>query len=165
MSKKSVFFTGHRNFPLASDPAFIEHFTYVLFGCVEDGVTDFYAGGAYGWDAFCSLSVIVLKKRFPDVKLHLVLPCPPKIQTADWNEKNKDEHSLILTFSDDIEIVSDNYTKDCMKKRNARLVELGDICICYYNENDFRSGTGQTVRMAQKANKTIFNLYTTIRST
>lgn len=164
MSKKSCFFTGHRNFPLANDPAFIEHFTYVLFGCVEDGVTDFYAGGAYGWDSFCSLSVILLKKCY-DVKLHLILPCPPEQQTLKWSDAQKAEYNIIHGFADDIEIVSDNYTKDCMKKRNARLVELGDICVCYFNENDFRSGTGQTVRMAQKANKTIFNLYTTIRST
>ena len=52
-----------------------------------------------------------------------------------------------------------------MKKRNARLAELGDICICYYNEKDFRSGTGQTVRMAEKAGKRIINMYTISENT
>ncbi len=33
-----------------------------------------------------------------------------------------------------LEIVSPHYDKNCMKKRNERLVELGDICLCYYNK-------------------------------
>ena len=165
MPKTSCFFTGHRSFLPKNDPAAAKNLMFIITALAEEGVTDFYAGGAYGWDAFCALSVIVLKKRFPDVKLHLILPCPPEQQTLKWSDEQKAEYNIIQGFADDVKIVSDNYTKDCMKKRNARLVELGDICICYYNENDFRSGTGQTVRMAQKANKTIFNLYTTIRST
>ena len=45
-----------------------------------------------------------------------------------------------------------------MKKRNQRLVELGDICVCCYNENRIRSGTGQTVRIAEKQGKEIINI-------
>lgn len=47
-----------------------------------------------------------------------------------------------------------------MKARNARLVELAsDYCICYWNPKNFRSGTGQTVRMAQKKGIEIINLF------
>ena len=46
-----------------------------------------------------------------------------------------------------------------MKARTARLVELAsDYCICYWNPKDFRSGTGQTVRMAQKKVIEIINM-------
>ena len=34
-----------------------------------------------------------------------------------------------------------------------------DYCICYWNSKDFRSGTGQTVRMAQKKGIEIINLF------
>ena len=46
-----------------------------------------------------------------------------------------------------------------MKERNQKLVDLADtLCICYWNENDNRSGTGQTVRMAEKKGLIIKNL-------
>ena len=159
MSAKSCFFTGHREFTIDDNPAVADHFKYVLSDCVENGITDFYTGGAYGWDAFCALSVIIMKKHAPHVRLHLVLPCPPEQQTLKWSDSQKAEYDMILEFADDVEIVSKEYTKDCMKKRNARLVELGDMCVCYFNQKDSRSGTGQTVRMAEKAGKTVINLY------
>ena len=46
-----------------------------------------------------------------------------------------------------------------MKERNQRLVDLADICICYYNENNSRSGTGQTVRMVQKKGIQLINIF------
>ena len=47
-----------------------------------------------------------------------------------------------------------------MKIRNARLVELAsDYCICYWNPKHYRSGTGQTVRMAQKKGIEVIDLF------
>lgn len=46
-----------------------------------------------------------------------------------------------------------------MKKRNARLIEHADCCVCYYNVKRSASGTGQTVRMALNRNMTIINLF------
>lgn len=61
---------------------------------------------------------------------------------------------MYMTYSD-----SERYYDGCMKGRNARLVELATVCcICYWNVNDKRSGTGQTVRMAQKKGIEIINL-------
>lgn len=157
MPKTSCFFTGHRNAP--SNTFIISKTGSVITDLIKEGVTDFYAGGAVGWDTICARLVLSLKEKYPQIKLHLVLPCPPEQQTLKWNDMQKKEYNMILRQADRIDIVSDNYGKDCMKKRNSRLVELGDICICYYNENDFRSGTGQTVRMAQKADKKIINMF------
>lgn len=48
----------------------------------------------------------------------------------------------------------------CMKERNARLVELAsECCIAYWNANNKRSGTGQTVRMAQKKGLEVINIF------
>ena len=40
------------------------------------GVTDFYNGGAIGFDMLCAKTVIALKAEYSDIKLHLLLPCP-----------------------------------------------------------------------------------------
>lgn len=158
----SCFFTGHRSFSIERDDV-LEDLTSLFHILAESGFTDFYCGGAKGWDTYCGFAVKVLKKYYPQVKLHLVLPCPPEKQTLNWKEDEKEEYNILLKIADSIEIISNDNDKDCMKKRNVRLVELGDICICYFNKKDTRSGTAQTVRMAQKANKTVLNMCFSIK--
>ena len=47
-----------------------------------------------------------------------------------------------------------------MKQRNARMVELVDCCVAYYDESsNARSGTGQTVRMADLKGIEVINLF------
>ena len=59
--------------------------------------------------------------------------------------------------ADTVEICSEHYFDGCMKLRNQRLVDLTDVCVCYYSGKQ-RSGTGQTVRMAERQGKVIVNL-------
>ena len=153
---KSVCFTGHRNIKETAElkKALIKQ----LVKLIDQGTTDFYAGGAVGWDMLCERTVIELREKYPYVKLHLVLPCPAEEQTAKWNENDKREFMDLLSAADTVEICSEHYYDGCMKVRNQRLVELSDVCVCYYNESNKRSGTGQTVRMAERQGKEIINL-------
>ena len=154
----SCLFTGHRYAP--ENALLIAKTRDVLSDLIENReVTEFYAGGAVGWDTICASLVLSLKEIYPKISLHLVLPCPPGIQSAKWNSDQKEKFNSILKRVSSIEIISDEYTKDCMKKRNARLVERGEICVCYFNENDSRSGTAQTVRMVRGSGKEIINMY------
>ena len=158
--KKSACFTGHRT--LMTD---MNSFSALLLSVIEQmitdrNITDYYAGGAYGFDAIASLSVLQLKEKYPEVRLHLILPCSNEGQTDGWNTKRKTEFENILGLADSVEQVSERYYNGCMKARNARLVELAsDYCICYWNPKNFRSGTGQTVRMAQKKGIEVINLF------
>ena len=157
---KSVCFTGHRT--IAEDKETLSARLYALLErlVTEKKVTDFYTGGAVGWDALAALTVLKLRESYPEVKLHLVLPCPFEEQSAKWNEAQKAEYQHILGLADNVEQVSDRYYNGCMKARNARLVELAsDYCICYWNPKHYRSGTGQTVRMAQKKGIEVINLF------
>lgn len=155
---QSCFFTGHRNAP--SNALIVAKTGDVIIDLItKKGVTNFYAGGAIGWDTTCESLILSLKGIYPQIRLNIILPCPPEIQSAKWNDEQKEKYNRILKAANSIEIVSRNQDNDCTKKRNARLVELGDICLCYYNEKNFRSGTGKTVRMAQKAEKQIINMY------
>ncbi len=157
---RSACFTGHRTIK-----ADICTFSALLSSVIEmliadKGVTDFYAGGAYGFDAVSAFSVLHLKENYPEVKLHLILPCSKEEQSRKWTAEQKAEPEKLLGLADSVEYVSDRYYNGCMKTRNARLVELAsDYCICYWNPSNFRSGTGQTVRMAQKKGIKIINLF------
>ena len=155
---KKVFFTGHRTTSFHTDD--LRSLVRMLRKFISEGTVDFYAGGAKGWDmTFADMVLRFREDDVPLVKLHLVLPCPPEEQTARWNKYDKEEYQEILEAADSVEIVSEHYDKNCMKKRNERLVELGDICLCYYNEKRIRSGTGQTVRLAEKSGREIINFY------
>lgn len=154
---KSVSFTGHRkvDFTYEIKTALIN----TLENLIKDGATDFYAGGAVGWDMLCSFIVIMLRKKHPHIRLHLVLPCSESEQTDKWDKIQKSCFSRIKSLADTIEYTSDIYFKGCMKKRNARLVKYADCCICYYNKsNKFFSGTGQTVRMAIEKGIEVINI-------
>lgn len=132
---KSVFFTGHRTNSFYTED--MRNLLRLLRKFASEGTVDFYAGIARGWDiTFESFVLLMRRDDFPFIKLHLVLPCPPEEQTANWNKSDKEEYQEILEAADSVEIVSEHYDKSCMKKRNERLVELGDICLCYYNERE-----------------------------
>lgn len=127
-------FTGHRphKFPwryneadsrcVALKTAMTEHITKL----VEDGVTDFYNGGADGVDCWASLIVLELRKKNPALRLHLILP--HKGQENKWSDSAQERYHLILNQADSIEYVSYEYYDGCMLDRNHRLVELVVTC-------------------------------------
>ena len=156
---KTACFTGHRS--ISADRTVLSSRLYTLLEKMisERNVTNYYAGGAYGFDAAASLTVIKLREKYPQIKLHLILPCSNAEQTDGWTDEQITEFQHILDLANRVEYVSEHKTGTCMKQRNTRLVERGDFCICYWNVKDRRSGTGQTVRMAQKKGVEIINLF------
>ena len=52
---------------------------------ITEGVTDFYDGGAIGFDMLAAETVIELKTEYPDIKLHMLLPCPANEQIKGWH--------------------------------------------------------------------------------
>lgn len=152
---KNVCFTGHRQINATIELK--TRLSQTLEMLIQNGATDFYSGGCYGWDMLCSCAVIVLRKKYPQIKLHLVLPCSNEEQTAMWKAPQKEWFYKILFAADTVEYTSGHYSADCMKIRNARLAELADCCVCYYS-GVHRSGTGQTVRMAQRKGAALYNM-------
>lgn len=151
---KSVCFTGHRRINITEELK--EKLRRTLILLVENGCTDFYAGGALGWDTLCEETVLELRREYPQVKLHLVLPCSSTEQTAKWNDWQRSRFKSIQTAADDVQYTAVHYSAGCMKRRNERLVELSECCVCYCT--DFQSGTGQTVRIAERNGVKIYNL-------
>ena len=151
---KTCCFTGHRIMKIT--PELIQRLRDTIINVINKGVTDFYDGGALGWDQLCAETVISLKAEYPNIKLRMLLPCPPKKQSKDWNSDQTKRFKKILQAADSVTVISQHYTSECMRKRNEKLVEFADICICFCT--NLRSGTGQTVRMAKAKNIVIINL-------
>ena len=97
---KSVCFTGHRT--IDGDREKLSARLYALLErlVTEQKITDFYTGGAVGWDALAALTVLKLRESYPEVKLHLVLTCPFEEQSAKWKEAQKEEHKHIASLAD-----------------------------------------------------------------
>lgn len=150
----SVCFTGHRKINIT--PELKERLRGVITYCIERGFTNFYAGGALGWDTLCEHTVLELRKIYSHIRLIIVMPCNFEEQTAKWNEAQKNEYRQIIKAADETIKTGGQYTKNCMKIRNTKLIEFGDLCICFCN--NYRSGTGQTVEMAKAKPIPIVNL-------
>ena len=99
-----------------------------------------------------------LMDRIPQgVCLIAVLPYPGHIRSMPrkrWTEAYQE----VLLCAQDALVVSAEYGPEAYKKRNAYMVEHARYVLAFWNHSP-RSGTGQTVRMAEKSGRTIVNLY------
>lgn len=143
---KACFFTGHRIIPY--EQADKIRFTTRKF-CIDlienHGVTDFIAGGALGFDTLAEGVVLDLKRVYPQIKLHLYLPC--RNQFARWNKKDIEMWKRILNEADDYRYITDsNYVTGCMQLRNREMVRDAYYGIAYYTHG--RSGTASTIKYA-----------------
>ena len=152
---RSCCFTGHRIMKIT--PELVQRLRAAIIGIIGMGVEEFYDGGAIGFDMLAAETVMELKNEYPDIKLHLLLPCPANEQINGWNNAQIAQYEKMLNAADSVTVVSEHYTRDCMKQRNKQLVELSDFCICYCTNP--RSGTGQTVRMAENKGIEIINIF------
>lgn len=155
MKAKSCSFTGHRRIKVTQK--LTDKLSAVIEKLIQNGVTDFYSGGAVGFDMLCEGTVLALREKYPDIRLNLVLPCSFKEQAKNWSDHDKVTFCEIFCAVDNVEYTSREYSKECMKIRNARLVELADCLVCFYL-GKYISGTGQTVRMAEKKGIDIYNV-------
>ncbi|MCM1330944.1 MAG: DUF1273 domain-containing protein [Ruminococcus sp.] len=150
-------FTGHKR--IKSTRNLENTIKKELKALIDAGVTDFYSGGAYGWETMCGLAVLKLRKKYPHIKLHLILPCPAREQTARWNDSRREVYYKIMNSADSVEIISEEYFDGCVKIRDMRLVEAADRCFCYYNEKLIGGSTAQVVRLAVKKGIEVINIY------
>lgn len=157
--KRSCSFTGHRCLPPKMESQIETAVETVILKLIEQGIIVFNAGGAVGFDTIAAETVLKLKSSYTNIKLHLVLPCCRDDQTTNWTADQVTRYDFIAGKADSIEYVSEHVDKYCIKKRNVRLVELADVCVCYCNERNHRSGTAQTVRLAKEKGIEIINLF------
>lgn len=154
LKDKTCCFTGHRDIPNSILPQLRSQINEVVTALIESGICFFGAGGAIGFDTLAAEAVLNLRKKYPHVKLILVLPCPE--QADRWNREAKLRYEQIKKSADKIVYTSERYSSDCMFRRNRHLVDGSSICISYCTRN--AGGTAYTVRYAQQCGLRVISL-------
>lgn len=154
MKEKTCCFTGHRTIPTAQYSSICEKLTLKVEELIKQGYLYFCAGGALGFDTLAALTVLKLKKKYPCIRLILVLPCLN--QTTGWTRTEKNKYEDIKKHADKIIYISNVYTPQCMYIRNRFLVDNSNLCICYHTGK--KGGTLYTINYAEKKNVNVINI-------
>lgn len=150
-----VCFTGHREIPETEYQRLSEALTETLERLIDEGSTEFRAGGARGFDTLAALTVLLLRRRHPEIRLHLILPAPS--QTRGWPQDAVTLYEQILAQADSHRYVSPTYYNGLLQMRNRALVEGSDICVAYLC-NSHGGGTAYTAALALKKGLQLINL-------
>ncbi len=148
-------FTGHRQIKKEHKASLANLLSRAISFAYENGVRSFLAGGAVGFDTLAAKAVINFRLSHPDVRLIILVPC--KNQAEKWSDEEKSIYEYTLSVADEVEYLAEEYYDGCMKERNTALAERCDILIAYVGR--YMGGSAQTLRMAEKLDKTVYNLY------
>ena len=114
---------------------------------IDDGYTCFITGLARGIDLIAGELVLDMKHK--DTSIKLVAAIPYRAQPKNLKSYEKFAYGCILNEADKTVYVSEEYHKGCMQQRNRFMIENSSRLIAAVD--DYRSGTGQTIRLAENA--------------
>ena len=121
-------FSGHRHLPQENLKSIITRLNDAIDNLIKQGVTDFISGGALGFDQIAASLILAKQEMGLPVRLILALPC--QNQDALWNAEQRRLYHYLLGAADDICYISEQYSDNCMKKRNRYMVDQSAYCIC-----------------------------------
>lgn len=156
--------TGHRpkGFPYRYGKDKKRHKEYlkqlkqkVLLAVKEYGITNFISGMAMGTDLDFAETVLELRNKY-QITLECAVPC--QNQTLKWDDKDRLRYERILRRADEINVISEQYTPECMLKRNRYMVDKSELVIAVFNGEE-KGGTWYTINYAEKTNKAIEFVY------
>ena len=141
---KTCAFTGHR---ILSEDYNARELERVILGLIKGGFTTFLVGMALGFDTECFKLLENYRKEYP-IKIIACIPC--RTQAYKFSLKQKTEYEKMLLSADEKVYVSEEYTKNCMFKRNMFMVDSASVLVAYLNSE--KGGTFQTVNYAKRKN-------------
>ena len=100
-------------------------------------------------------AVLALKREFSHLQLWAVLPC--RSQTDRWPEPDRRRHEALCRASQRIILLQEEYSSDCMLRRNRWLAEHADCLLTVYDGGP--GGTGWTVRAARRKGVPVIALW------
>ncbi len=153
--EKIVCFTGHRSVSDAEYSQLNTYLTQTVEAQIQNGATVFRTGGALGFDTMAALCVLSLRRRYPHIRLELVLPCPS--QTEQWSNADVCLYNQILAQADSHRYVSQLYFSGVLQMRNRALVDGADVCIAYLRTSH-GGGAAYTAAYALKKGLELINL-------
>jgi uncharacterized phage-like protein YoqJ len=148
--KHTLCFSGHRpeNLPKARNSQNIlkSYISYEIKEAIKDGYTTFIMGGARGIDLWAGLAVISEMHDCHDIRLVAALPYYTEV--SRFTDHERFDYGYLLDTCSEVFYASHEYRYDCMKRRNAFMVDHSSRLIAFVK--NYQSGTGQTIRLAQK---------------
>ena len=160
----SVCFTGHRPASLPfkyneSDSRCValkqQLYSQIELMITQFGATRFYTGMALGVDIWAAEAVLQLRHKYPWIMLECAVPC--RTQADSWQQSSRKRYHHILDVADDVVVLSESFTDDCMHARNRYMVDHANTVIAVWNGNS-RTGTGSTVNYAKKHGKSVVRI-------
>ena len=118
------------------------------------GIRNYYAGGALGFDLAAAVTVLNMKRVYPDITLNLALPCPE--YQSKWTKAQMELFERVRARADTEVFVSESYHRGCMQMRNKYMADRSVTCIAYLKKKE--GGTYNTVTYALKKGLEVINL-------
>ena len=148
--KRVCTFAGHRDirFTEKITSALKEHIEMLI---TKENVSEFLVGNYGGFDHIASQAVRELRKVYPHIKLHLVIPYLTKVIT-EYKEQFYEKYDSIVMA--DIPLSTPKNLR--IIKCNEYMVNKSDFLICCVNHS--WGGAAQTVEYAKKKGANIINL-------
>ena len=127
----------------------------VIEGLYDRGFRRFLCGGATGFDTLAASAVLILKRRRPDARLILVIPCEG--QEHGWKTHEQALYRSIREQADRVIVLAEHYYTGCMMTRNRFMVDHAAFCVAYWKDAS-TGGTLSTIRLALRRRLPVLNL-------
>ena len=152
--KRTVCFSGHRpeKLPLNgdSDSSVIRYLKSILYKEILDSITAgynrFITGLARGVDLWAGEILMELKAE--GEKISIIAVKPYKTHGDNFFGEEKFSLGRLISKADEVICLADEYRKGCFQRRNEYMVDHSGKLIAVVS--DYRSGTGATIRYAEK---------------
>lgn len=162
--ERTVCFTGHRSEKLPKGDALErlrQRLSEEIEKAIQDGYDTFLFGGAYGFDLMAAEEVLK-KKVLIDLQnlqhIRLIAIIPFEEQAVRFSVADHERYYEIMPKCNEVITLNTRYNSQCYAQRNQYMVDRSNRIICCWN-GEVVSGAAQIVRMAQKQNLEIVNLY------
>jgi len=118
----------------------------VTFAYEQRGMRHFLCGMAWGSDLYFAEAVLRLRRRYPDVTLEAVIPCPS--QPGGWPPDQQQRYRELVSLCDYETLIQNHYDPGCMLRRNRYMVDHSSLLIAVHD--GLPGGTRRTIEYALK---------------
>ena len=119
---------------------------------IGTGITEFISGMALGADMDYAAAVLLLREKYPYIRLHCAIPC--RDQTRLRKEPYIPLYNNILRQADSSVILPESYTRTCLLERNRYMVDKSDYVFAIWN-GERKGGTWYTMEYAKKLKRPV----------
>ena len=113
----------------------------------SSGMRHYICGMAEGCDMYFAEAVITLRDEYPGITLEAAIPCEG--QSLNWSASQRKRYDYLVHQCDEETILQQQYTPECMLKRNKYMVDNSSLLIAVYGGTG--GGTLYTINYAIKA--------------